>query len=377
MYLLHAPKEKFGLIPPHASLTTDEVKFHNNYAYTNKYYWKKIHCKLGCDDVSPKEMIEMRKKRDFKRVLFIVKGAIGDSLWNMPAIRLFKEKYPNCYIYVITDDKTKEIWQNCQFINGFGVDMFHNTQQLILRSEEVYEFTGVATVYKEQMKLDPCEAIVKEMGIEIPKIKEKMRPKLFVTVDEGNFAIEYLKEQGIDVKKDKIITFGLDASTSNRHWPFDYVKILSKILIQDGYKIIWVGKSDEYREELLKPEDKIKGVFNQTGKTSLRNVMCLIKMSDIHINPNSGLLVISTALNTPTIGLFGAFDPKSRCKYYERFEALYKPLGCSPCNEHWTECRHGHPAPCMKAITPAMVYKAIKSMLRKEERSLLEKLPIK
>lgn len=377
MYLLYAPPEKFGLIPPHIPMICDEVKFYNNYAYTNKYYYKKIHCKAGLLDVSTKEMINRRKKRDFNRVLFIVKGAIGDSLWNMPAIRLFKEKFPNCYIYVITDKNSIDIWRNCQYINGFAEDIFSNTQQLILRSEEVYEFTGVATIYKDQMKLDPCEAIVKELGLDIPKEKEKMRPKLFLTVDEGQATVDFLKKEGVNIEKHKIVTFGVDASTSNRHYPFDYVKAVSKALINDGYKVIWIGKTEEYKDEHLKEEDKIKGVINQVGKTNLRNVMMLISLSNLHINPNSGLMVISTALNVPTIGLFGAFEPKSRAKYYERFKALYEPLRCSPCNEHWTECRHGHPAPCMRKISPRLLYTACKEMLKKEPRSSLEKMPLK
>ena len=47
MYLLYAPHEKFGLIPPASPLFTDEVKFYQNVAFCPKFYWKKIHVENG------------------------------------------------------------------------------------------------------------------------------------------------------------------------------------------------------------------------------------------------------------------------------------------------------------------------------------------
>lgn len=377
MYLLQAPQKKFGLIPPNTALITDEVKFTNNYAFTHKYYWKKIHCQNGCIDITPKAIENIRKKRELKTVTFIAKGGIGDCLWTMPAVKMFRELNPKCYIFIITEAKSKLIWKNCQYINGFAEDGIWNTENVIRKAEDVLEFGGVATVFKDQMKLDPVEAIFKIMGYKIPKDKSKMRPDLTVTVDEGEAAKKYLKDKGIDIEKDKIITIGLDASTSNRHYPIDFIKMVSEKLVEQNIKVIWMGKTEEYRADLINDKYKIKGVTNITCETNIREAMAILALSDLHINPNSGLLVISTALNIPTIGLFGAFEPKIRCKFYERFKALYVPTDCSPCNEHWTECRHGHPAPCMKNITPGLLYKTCMQMLKENPRYLIEKLPIK
>ena len=376
MYLLQAPTDKFGYIPPNCPCISPEVRFTNNFAYTNKYYWKKIHCQNGCVDVSPKEMKKFRDKRDIKSAVFIAKGGIGDCLWYMPAIKLFKEKFPKCYVFIITDAKTKEIWKGAPFINGHAEDTIWNTQQVIMRAEEVYEFGGVATIFKDQIKREPCEAIIREMGLAVPKDKSKLRPDLTVTVDEGRHIKEVLLSKGVNAEKDTIITIGVDASTSNRHYPFDYIKEVSKALVEKNVRVVWLGKTPEFKDDCLNEKDKVKGVTNLIGITNLRMAMSVISLSDLHVNPNSGLLVISTALNIPTIGLFGAFAPESRCKYYERYMSLYQPIKCSPCKEHWTECKHGHPAPCMKNIKPSMLYKACLEMLKKYPRSLIEKLPI-
>lgn len=376
MYLLHAPIKKFGLMPPNTSAITEDVRFTNNYAFTNKQLWKKIHCAAGCLDVSPAGFKKLRKKIEYKSAVFVVKGGLGDCLWTLPVIKKFKEKNPNCFIYIVTDEETKLIWKNCQFINTFGIDMFWNTNLVIRRSEVAFDLSGIATVYKEYMQLEPVEATFKMMGYKIPKDKKEMRPDLTVTIDEGTNATKFLEEKGVSLKRDTIITIGLDASTSNRHYPFKYIQEVSKALIEDNNKVVWLGKSEEYKEELLKKEDKINGVINLCATTNLREVIGIISLSDLHINPNSGLLVLSTALNIPTIGLFGAFKPEIRSKYYERFKAMYIKTPCSPCNEHWTECRKGHPAPCMKTIYPSKLYKACKEMLHNHKRSLIEKAPI-
>ena len=104
--------------------------------------------------------------------------------------------------------------------------------------------------------------------------------------------------------------------------------------------------------------------------------MAIIAISDLYIGPNSGLMVIATSLGIPTVGLFGAFNPAIRAKFYERFCAVWGRPKCAPCGEHWTECRLGHPAPCMKLVDPVQVYATAQKLLSKFPRHLLEKMPI-
>jgi len=198
-----------------------------------------------------------------------------------------------------------------------------------------------------------------------------------MTIDEGTHAKELLLSKNVDIKETKLITIGIDASTSNRHYPIAYIKLVSRQLMADGHAVVWLGRTEEFNEDNIKDEYKAEGVINLVCKTNLKGAMSIIALSDLHINPNSGLMVISTAFNVPTIGLFGAFDPASRAKFYEKFKGLYKPIECSPCKEHWTECRKGFPAPCMKNISPQEVHQACVKMLEEYPRTLAEKMPIK
>jgi ADP-heptose:LPS heptosyltransferase len=104
--------------------------------------------------------------------------------------------------------------------------------------------------------------------------------------------------------------------------------------------------------------------------------MAVIALSNLFIGPNSGLMVIATALETPTIGLFGAFNPKVRVKYYDKFTYLWGRPPCAPCKEHWTECSLGYPAPCMRIISVEQVHQVVAKMLQTYKRKYEERRAI-
>lgn len=409
MYLLRAPIKKFGFLPSKTPLMTEEVLFSHNIAYCPKFFWKKHHLYQGCEDITPNWMKEERLKRKLNRILIIATGGMGDSMWCMPVARYLREQNPRSRILITTEDRNMHLWQGTPFADMCVKNEFWNMQSLIRNSDEVYDFGGIATFLKKEMTLDPIEATFKHVELPLPKEREKLRPKLVVTIDEGKQIEAKLKREGVDLTRDKIIVLCLEASTSNRSWAFAYSKAVSEALTKEGYKVVWLAQTKDYgntyffscpcgwefitttKDPPLKisfecPVCKLHvkakefkapdGVVNWAGKTSIREAMALLAMTDVFVGPNSALMVIATALGTPTIGLFGAFDPKLRAKYYDKFIGLFGAVNCAPCNEHWTECRFGHPAPCMKSITPKEVYNAVMELLKKHPRSMIERLPL-
>jgi heptosyltransferase-2 len=199
---------------------------------------------------------------------------------------------------------------------------------------------------------------------------------LVVTLDEGKRAEAMLKRNKIDPAQDKIIAFALESSTNNRNWVFEYVKEVTKMLIADGLKVIWFGESPDFEERMLDEETNKIPSANFTNKTSLREAIALVALADVFVGPSSGLLCIANGLDIPTVGLFGAFDPKIRDKFYTKNISIWHKIECAPCNEHWTECRKGHPAPCMKVIFPVEVYESVKHLLKTFPRDNIGKLPL-
>jgi len=376
LYLIFAPQKKFSLIPPGDYIMSPEVRFWKNIAFCQKQYWFRLHKDQGCVDITPRFMRRLRAKRELLRIVVVATGGLGDSLWIMPFVRELRRLWPRSAILVVTETRNKPAWINFPYINGLISDAYYSMESAMTKSDEAYCFGGVATVYKQYMRKDPVEAVFDMAEIPAPKDHRLMRPHLVITIDEGKKAEAFLKEHGIEIKRDKIICIGAESSTNNRNWPIEYMIETSRQLAGSGYKVIWLGKTPELAEKVLKAEYKVPGVLNLIDDTGLRQAMSIIALSDLYIGPNSALMVIAAALEIPTIGLFGSFNPKIRCKFYTKFLPIWGRAKCSPCNEHWTECPHGHPAPCMKVISPGEVIAAAASMIKRYPRELQNKNPI-
>jgi len=292
----------------------------------------------------------------------------------MPFANALRKKYPRSTILVACTDRVMPVWQGVPYVNVCVSDIFWNLQNLIRSADEVFDFAGVATGKK--MHVDPVETVFKEGELPLPKDKKDCRPMLVVQIDEGKKVEALLKREGIDTKTDKIISIGLESSTSNRNWVFEYVKELTKKLISEGFKVIWFGESPDYETRMLDDETNAIGAVNLVHRTNLREAMAILALTDVFVGPASGLMVIATSLETPTVGLFGAFNPRVRDKFYTKFIPLWHKIECAPCNEHWTECAKGHPAPCMKVISSNEVLLAIDELIKKWPRPVLGKLPI-
>ena len=376
MYLLKAPPEKFGKIPSGLSLITKEVPFYSNVGFCAKYYWYKVHVMAGCKDITPHYFKKLRRERNLKTILIFARGGIGDTMWAMPAVRALKEKHPTSAIMVICEKKHMPIWKGVPYATGICEDAFWNVTGFMMKADEVYDFGGIVTVDPKLIKSDPIISTFKIIEQPIPKDRKKCRPMVVVTVDEGMLAEKRLKEEGIHLKDHKIITIGIESTTSNRNWPFEYTKELTKCLVDRGYKVVWLGSDKEKQQSVIPEITKECGALNLIANTHIKQAMAVIALSDVYVGPSSGLLCIATALETPSVGLWGAFDPKCRSTFYDKYIALWGKEKCSPCEEHWTECRHGHPAPCMKRITPFMVRDSIEELLKKYPRNAISKKAI-
>jgi len=376
MYLLKAPVTKFGKLPPNFSLISDNVKFTMNVAFCNHFYWFRTHINQGCEDITPKVFKKLRNSREMKQIIFLADGGIGDVIWNLPFIYHTKKLNPTCLIGVVTSLRNKAIFSNLDYVNFTAENSIWNVEGLMRHADEVYDFGGMATMEKKYKEWDPVDACFDMAEIKKPKDPFDMIPKLSLTNDEGKRTVVSLKEKGIDVDKKKIISICLHSSTPNRNYPLEHIKMLSRLLEKEGNTVLWLGTEEKYRDSELLKWCETNNIQNLVNQTSLREAFCILALSDLFIGPNSGLMAASASLGTPTIAIFGAFNAAFRCKYYEKFLVVDGKRACSPCAEHWTECAHGYPAPCMTQIFPQIVFEKAIMMLKKYPKHLIQKKPI-
>jgi len=398
MHLLYAPVKRFGDLPKDSVLFCDEVKFSNNFALCHNQYFYKKHLLAGCVDVSPSILRRLRSKRKIRNIVLFAFGGFGDSCWAMPFAKELKKTYIGCKIFVLTEQKNVPLWLGADYIDFIGEDTFEARSKYMKFADEIYEFGGMATVYENCKKLDPVEAIFRMGDLKLPTLKKDCRPSFNLKLPDYQSIKSLLKDYNLNIYKDSYIVLATESSTPNRDWSNHYNKILTQMLVDFGYKVVLLSRNktlennidfscdcgfsmstfskssiDKYKFNCPKCGKIIsfnrsidqKNIINLTSKTNIRQAMVLISQADAFVGPNSGLMVLATGFEVPTVGLFGAFHPKSRTKFYEKFIALWGNLECSPCDEHWKACNKGLIAPCMLLIKPAQVFLSVKDLLKK------------
>lgn len=197
------------------------------------------------------------------------------------------------------------------------------------------------------------QRLMNQLGID-----EEGVPELFISDEEAKWADSFLHERGI-ADGDLLIAINPSASYGpSKCWIEDYFHQVSERLVHEKKAhLIFIGDSKAY-EKNNRICFGMENVFNLAGKTSIRELMALLKRCDLLLTNDSGPMHIACALDVPVVALFGSTSPKATGPYNKSIY-IYKKVECSPCYKR--ECPIDFP--CMKKIKPNEVYQAIESQL--------------
>jgi heptosyltransferase II len=139
-----------------------------------------------------------------------------------------------------------------------------------------------------------------------------------------------------------------------RRWPLDYYVALAGILLKNDIDVILIGGPDE--RELAAAFPVSPRIVNLIGKIPLKEVLAVMRDSDLIVTQDTGPLHMAGLTDIPVIALFGPTDP---AEFAPHRDGIYVFRGgasfaCRPCYDgrSYPHC----PSPgCMKELTPDMV----------------------
>ena len=99
---------------------------------------------------------------------------------------------------------------------------------------------------------------------------------------------------------------------------------------------------------------------NLCGRTGLGQAVALIESCGLFLTNDSGLMHVASALNVPTVAIFGSTDPVATGPRSPRARVVRNPVQCSPCFR--TVCPTDFR--CMLGITPERVWEEVRQVLR-------------
>lgn len=333
---------------------------------------------------------------NFSTVCFFSNTAIGDTLFNTPVFRAFKQNYPHVKSICLLNPKNYQLFKNNPYIDeivlytGRWKNFF--TALKILKNKKIdvvfishsnepqatplAVLCGAKYIFKLQNAKNKFNAFhsndIDKNEISHYVVKHRLKILEFIGIKDTNTRMElFLKDEDY-VQVDKIfkkengikyIGFQMGASTVSRQWFLEkWVELANLLLKKKNIKIILTGsKNDKIMcDKFVKNINFNANILNFAGIFSIRSAAALIGKLDLFITPDTGPLHIAAALKTPTITLFAVASPLSSNPNFDTnlHKFIKKDQTCTPCLDK--RCKYQK---CMLQITPLEVYNLCKKFL--------------
>lgn len=312
--------------------------------------------------------------------------ALGDYLFNTPAIKYLRDKFPKAKLILVTSEKNHHlvkqydwyddilVWDN-KIVRIIPLLLKLKRRKpdfsVILHSHFPYDIfcsvlSGSKLIFRDHYGSESSKLnkyLDNYSGYyEGHTIKRKL--KLFedfgANLDDTKM---HLPGSYSDINKQserRRIGFQLGASSENRRWPLALFGQLACMLLDkaDDMDIIIIGTKAEksLSEEFLThvPNKYRNNIITMTGKTNLTELITLVKSLDILVTGDTGPLHIAIAAGIKTVSLFATANPSHTgpCQDHDRHKVIHRP----DCKEFQ------HP---MMSIVPNDAFDAITALIER------------
>ena len=334
---------------------------------------------------------------------------LGDTLMFTPAIELLKKNKPDCTIDVFTFKKSNcEILLNNPYIDNLlfepmlswnklktvnyilthlrgKYDVVINFYPSNRKEYNIFAFLIGARyrlghrylhmdlrelnflknlTVKEDPHLHCVEEnvrLLKLLGVNANTIPEM---RVYLSKEEMQQGLKFL-EQWPSTKR-----IGLHTGSSTfknhvkRRWPKEY--FLEVVNYFGDIKFFLFGTNEERKEnEFIINNSRYKNVVLVENKT-IREVAAIIKNLDLFVSNDSGLMHLSAAVGTKTLGIFGPTNPVWVRPWGKGHIVVKSEMPCAPCFVYSPKpltCRNPNKWACLKNIKPETVIRKIEEAL--------------
>lgn len=322
------------------------------------------------------------------RILLAQTSFIGDCILSTPVIREIHELFTDAEIWVLTAGRGKEIFINHPLIKGV-IAFSKNTKGTLQVIKKIRELK-FDIVYSLHRSLRTALVLyLSKIPIRIGFSESKFSFLYSQTVDRVLNVHEVLRNISIIGKdnfkehenyqlelippiRDKISPEILSqiqqkyllmvpgSVWKTKQWNVHNYRQLAKLLLEAGFKVVIAGSKDE--TDICATVSSGLEVVDLSGKTSLEEMMFLIKYSSCLVCNDSMALHMGSAFSVPTVAIFCATSPSFGFGPWQNKKAAIvekQGLWCKPCKRHGSNyCPSGSEL-CMRSVSAQEVYNMI------------------
>ncbi|CAI1930027.1 glycosyltransferase family 9 protein [Serratia quinivorans] len=299
-------------------------------------------------NIKPKSTL--RPDHEFKRIVVYSTTALGDFMFNTPAMRAVRRRYPDAHITLVAgtinygmvkdyacfddvifwDNKFREMRQAVAEIKKRKPEL-----AVILHAHLPYDIISAA--------LAGCQYILRDNYLTLPKgidswvhncslnftghlIQRKLNLMNFIGGDTTDVEMEIpCQFEKLPREPGKIrIGFNMGASSPERCWPVAYFSELAIRLITQhkNVEVVIIGSPADCGLEStfmsgVEPDLRSR-ISSYVGKTSLPQLLGVIDSLDVLVTGDTGPLHLGVALKVPTLSLFVTAKPRFTGPYQNR-----------------------------------------------------------
>ena len=319
-------------------------------------------------------------------VCFFSNTALGDTIFNTPVFRVFRQNFPHVRTVALLNPSTAPLFKTDPNIDeillydGKKGGFLRALSQLkkikpdaifILHSNEpeatpLAVLSGAKYVFKlpnAGSKFSPFHSNEPEpYGDERYVVLNRLEQLKFVGIESRDTRLNlYLRDEDFTRADEmlkgcgarKFIGFQMGASTVSRQWFFQRWQELAGIILERTDAVIVLTGSPAERATTAQLDEELRS-------SRVREAAALIARLDVLITPDTGPLHVAAALKTPTIGLFAVASPVNSNPDFDKniHKFIKKPRTCSPCVGK--NCKFQE---CMLQIGADEVWEMLKEMI--------------
>jgi len=284
------------------------------------------------------------KDLDFESIVVFSTTALGDFLFNTPAIRSVQKRYPQARITLVSSHKNKSLVEDSPWFS----DVIYWDQKvaslpslirqlrkskpelaILLHSKSPYDvlcvsLSGCQYILKDSyndkdISLRPWVAAISGPEFDGHLIERKLSlvSCLGCDKDDVSMSIPICRKNNKAKKTTEIVVaFQLGASESLRCWPIHRFQELAKLLFSSEcqYRISLIGSpkevnlADAFLADMT--DDERNYITCYVGDLDLKALVEKIDEFDVLVTGDTGPLHIAVALQVPTVSLFVTANPE-------------------------------------------------------------------
>ncbi len=323
------------------------------------------------DEIKPINVTELSgllKANNFDLTIDVLK-ALGDMFDGILqvnydlAVNLSHDEFSVYFLYILNS------------LKNIGISV--NREGTIISNDEMIAYIFSAVKNRKVSVLNLVDLYERTIKTNKTQYKQHVN-KIYLDTkkndkeDNGNKEFEVLKKYGIE-ESDNIISFAIGASTELKKWRYDYFAELAKMFLNGDIKtkVVLLGanydvKAGGFIESMVANERLI----NLTGKTSVSDLVYVVRRSNLLITHDTGTMHIGVAVGAKLIVIYTGNVGFLETGPYAENQLLIAPdIGCFPCDFN-LKCLN---PVCQGLIKPEYIYD-MSLMLLKNEIGYTEKL---